>query len=218
MRRTLALGILLGALSASAAVSGSTVFQESAERSRRGAPAGLTPRASTMTPTVTLLDLDDRPIDPFRAGGNSRAIVFLFTSVDCPISNRYAPVVKRLHATFAPQRISFWLVYPNPAERPQAIRDHTKAFDYPVHALRDPKHELVRLAQATVTPEVAVYDGRGALVYHGRIDNRYVSLGVERPSATEHDLEDVLVALVAGKPSFRRSAPAVGCYIADFVE
>jgi hypothetical protein len=191
MRRTLALGVLFAALSASGLMS---------------------------APAVTLLDLDNRPIDPFRAAGSSRAIVFLFTSVDCPISNRYAPLVKRLHATFAAQGVSFWLVYPNPAERPPAIREHAKAFDYPVHALRDPKHALVRLAQATVTPEAAVYDAGGTLVYHGRIDNRYVSLGVERPSATEHDLEDVLTALAAGKPAPKRAAPAVGCFIADFVE
>jgi hypothetical protein len=206
MRRTMAWGILVAALVASARPIWSTAAASSAAPP---APAA---------PSATLLDLDDRPVDPFRAGENSRAIVFLFTSVDCPISNRYAPAVKRLHATFASQGVSFWLVYPNPAERPAAIREHTKAFDYPVHALRDPKHALVRLAQATVTPEAAVYDRGGALVYHGRIDNRYVSLGVERPAATEHDLEDVLAALAAGKPAPKHSAPAVGCFIADFIE
>jgi hypothetical protein len=211
MRRTLALGILFAALSASGLRSASTAGQGRLEQSRTAAAAGA-------TPVVTLLDLDNRPIDPFRAAENSRAIVFLFTSIDCPISNRYAPLVKRLHAMFALQGVSFWLVYPNPADRPTAIREHAKAFDYPVHALRDPKHALVRLTQATVTPEAAVYDANGALVYHGRLDNRYVSLGVERPSATEHDLENVLTALAAGKPSPKRTAPAVGCFIADFVE
>ena len=96
--------------------------------------------------------------------------------------------------------------------------EHVKAFEYPVHVLRDPKHALVRLAQATVTPEAAIYDRGRALVYRGRIDNRYVSLGVERPAATEHDVEDVLTALAAGRPSPRSAAPAVGCFIADFVE
>jgi hypothetical protein len=205
MRRTMAVGFLLAALTTAGLGFGSTA---AADAARKAAPP----------PSVALLDLDNRLIDPFRAGENSRAIVFLFTSVDCPISNRYAPLVKRLHATFAPLGVSFWLVYPNPAERPQAIREHAKAFDYPAHALRDPKHALVRLTQTTVTPEAAVYDRDGLLAYHGRIDNRYVSLGVERPSATEHDLEDVLAALAAGKPSPKRAAPAVGCFIADFVE
>jgi hypothetical protein len=184
-----------------------------------GSPAGSgSSRISAAPSTSTLVDLDNHPLDPFRASEGSRAIVFLFASVDCPISNRYAPTVKRLHASFAPQGVAFWLVYPNPAETPDAIREHVKAFDYPVHVVRDPKHELVKVAQASVTPEAAVYDATGTLVYHGRIDNRYVSLGVERPAATEHDLEDVLTAVAAGKPVRETSAPAVGCFIVDFVE
>jgi hypothetical protein len=175
------------------------------------------PGPSRVAPAITLVDLDGRRIDPFRASEGSRAIVFLFASTDCPISNRYAPAVRRLHDTFARQGVSFWLVYPNPAETPSAIRDHVRAFEYAVHALRDPRHELVRLARASVTPEAAVYDRGGTLVYHGRIDNRYVSLGVERPAATEHDLEDVLTAVAAGKTPAKSTAPAIGCFIADFV-
>jgi hypothetical protein len=203
VRRTVASGLLLAAFCSSGSLTCSTAAAASRTAS---------------SPSVTLLDLDNRPVDPFRAAENSPAIVFLFASVDCPISNRYAPIVRRLYTTFAPQGVAFWLVYPNPAERPSAIREHVKAFEYPVHVLRDPKHALVRLAQATVTPEAAVYDRGRALVYHGRIDNRYVSLGVERPAATEHDVENVLTALAAGRPSPRSAAPAVGCFIADFVE
>ena len=132
--------------------------------------------------------------DPFLAAEQSKAIVFLFASVDCPVSNRYAPVVQRLYETYAAQGVAFWLVYPNPAETPAAIRDHLKAFSYPVHALRDPRHELVKLARAVVTPEAAVFDRAGALAYHGRLDDRYVSLGIERPAATTHDLADAIAA------------------------
>src|SRR5678816_3599821 len=82
-------------------------------------------------PAVRLPDLDNRLVDPFLAAESSKAIVFLFASVDCPISNRYAPVVQRLYQTFAPQGVTFWLIYPNPAETPAAIRDHLKAFNYP---------------------------------------------------------------------------------------
>src|SRR5205823_905828 len=100
--------------------------------------------------TVRLPDLDNRLVDPLLAAESSKAVVFLFASVDCPISNRYAPVVQRLYETFAAQGVAFWLVYPNPAETPTAIREHVKAFNYPVHALRDPKHELVKLTHVVV--------------------------------------------------------------------
>jgi AhpC/TSA family protein len=174
--------------------------------------------AGAATPALRLPDLDNHLVNPFLAAENSKAIVFLFTSVDCPISNRYAPVVQRLYQTFAAQGVTFWLVYPNPAESPAAIRSHLQAFNYPVHALRDPAHELVKLTQVVVTPEAAVFDRRQALVYHGRIDDRYVSLGVERPAPTRHDLADALTATLAGAHITAATTQAVGCFIADFVQ
>jgi AhpC/TSA family len=170
------------------------------------------------SPAVRLADLDNHLVDPFLAAEDSKAIVFLFASVDCPISNRYAPVVQRLYQTFSPQGVTFWLIYPNPAETPAAIREHVKAFNYPVHALRDPKHELVKMTKVLVTPEVAVFDKARTLVYHGRIDDRYVSLGVERPAPTRQDLADALTATLSGSPVRDASTQAVGCFIADFVQ
>lgn len=168
-------------------------------------------------PHVLLTDLDNRPVDPFLAGENASAIVFLFSSVDCPVSNRYAPVVQRLHATFASQGVAFWLIYPNPSETAGAIREHLKAFRYPVHALRDPKHELVKQTHVSVTPEAAVFARDRSLVYHGRIDNRYVSIGIERPSATRHDLLEALTATLSGGRVLEAETQPVGCFIADFV-
>ena len=161
--------------------------------------------------------LDNRLVDPFQAPADTKAIVFLFLSVDCPISNRYAPEIRRLYDTFAKNGVLFWLIYPNPAESSEAIRNHLKAFAYPARALRDPAQALIRLAKATVTPEAAVFDRRGTLVYRGRIDDRYVNVGLQRPAPTTHDLEEALAATVAGRPVPRPATQAVGCFIADFL-
>jgi len=143
--------------------------------------------------------------------------VFLFTSTDCPISNRYAPEVRRLAEKFARQAVLFRLVYPNPMDKRDAIVEHMKAFGYAgvSEALRDPKHTLVKHTGVTVTPETAVYAG-GRIVYHGRIDDRYVDLGLERPAATVHDLADVLAAVLEGRAVACAATQAVGCYISDF--
>jgi hypothetical protein len=109
-------------------------------------------------------------------------------------------------------------VYPNPAESASAIRQHMTAFAYAgaAQAFRDPEHALVKAAGATVTPEAAVFAG-GRFVYRGRIDDRYVDLGLERPAATKRDLADALAAVIAGKPVTPPTTQAVGCFIADFV-
>ena len=159
----------------------------------------------------------DVEVDPFQAPAGTAAIVFLFTSTDCPISNRYAPEVRRLASRFGPDGVVFRLIYPNPADTRDAIRDHMNAFAYAgvAHAFQDPNQTLVKFTGVTVTPEAAVYAG-GRIVYRGRIDDRYVDLGRERPAPTVHDLADSLTAVLAGKPVPHPVTQAVGCFIADF--
>jgi len=158
--------------------------------------------------------------DPCAVPAGVKAIVFLFTSTDCPISNRYAPEIRRIASTFAPQGVVFRLIYPDPADLGPAIRDHMAAFAYAgaTQAYRDPAHALVKFVGATVTPEVAVVasGASGHVLYRGRIDDRNVDLGLERPAATRHDLADALSAVLAGKPVVPSTTQAVGCYIADF--
>ena len=165
---------------------------------------------------VQLLD-GPSATDPFAAPAGVKAIVFLFTSTECPISNRYAPELRRLAATFVPHGVLFRLVYPNPAEDTAAIREHMAAFSYAgaLQALRDPEHALVKAVGATITPEAAVY-ANGRVRYRGRVDNRFVDFGVDRPAATEHDLHDAIAAILAGRPVPHPETQPVGCYIADF--
>lgn len=165
----------------------------------------------------TVVQLDGSAADPRVLPPGIKAIVFLFTSTDCPISNRYAPEVRRLAAAFGPKGVLFRLVYPNPADHAADVRDHLTAFAYAgaTQAFRDPAQALVTLVDATITPEAAVFAG-GRVVYHGRIDDRYVELGLERASPTTHDLADALTAVLAGRPVTHPVTQAVGCYIADF--
>ncbi len=153
---------------------------------------------------------------PFPGEPAAKATVLLFVSTDCPISNRYAPEVKRLHAKFASSGIAFWLVYANAAESDVAVQDHVKTFGFPGRVLRDPRHALVRLAGVSVTPEAAVFGPDRQIVYRGRIDDRYVDFGVDRPAPTRHDLDDALSAVLAGKPVTESQTKAIGCFLADF--
>ena len=166
---------------------------------------------------VQVQKVDGGFVDPLIAPAGAKATVFIFTSTDCPISNRYAPEVRRIVTAFATNGVVFRLVYPNPAEQTAAIHEHMTAFGYAgaIDALRDPGHALVKHVNATVTPEaVVVVDGR--VKYRGRIDDRYVALGLERPAPTTHDLADALTAVLAGRPVPHPTTQAVGCFIADF--
>jgi hypothetical protein len=169
------------------------------------------PPAST---PVQLVDLAGQTVNPLENDG-ATAKVFLFTRADCPISNRYAPEVQRLYEKFAARGVEFVLVYPNPDETNEGIRQHMRDYGYQCQALRDPHHQLVSLTGAEKTPEAAVFTPNGQMVYRGRIDDRYVDFGTARAQATTHDLEDTIAAVLDGRPITPRTTPAVGCYISD---
>ena len=145
-----------------------------------------------------------------------RLTVLVFTTTDCPISNRYAPEIQRLATKFG-DRAKFVLVYPVPGDSPELIRAHHKKFGYSIEYLRDAGQKLVKQTGVTVTPEVAVMRGT-TLLYRGRIDDRYVELGRERPNPTQRDLEEALSAIVAGKAVATRATQAVGCFLTDLVK
>jgi peroxiredoxin len=163
---------------------------------------------------LELLDLEGRHVDPFEA--NEKAVtVFLFARTDCPISNRYAPEVRRIHDRFSQEGVRFFMVYPDPDERGESIRSHLAEYGYPMAALRDPEHRLVELTGAEVTPEAAVFVGSDRLVYRGRIDDRYVAFGKSRAEPSQRDLEQAIEATLKGEPVATPRTSAVGCYIAD---
>ena len=139
----------------------------------------------------------------------------MFVRTDCPITNRYAPELQRIANEFSTRSVAFWLVYPDRDEAAQHIRDHMREYAMPGRPLQDPHHVLVKRAHATVAPEAAVFDAAGKLIYHGRIDDRYVDIGKTRPEATVHDLEDAIRAVLSGKPVAHAETRAVGCSLAD---
>lgn len=153
-------------------------------------------------------------IDPFRNQG-SNATVFVFVRVDCPISNRYAPELNRIARLFSPRGIRFWLVYTDSSTTVAQISQHRETYQYSLDALRDPDHQLADRCIVRVTPEVSVFRRDGQLVYHGRIDDRYVDFGRYRAFAKHHDLEDTLTSILKGT-SPPPSSPGVGCAISSY--
>jgi thiol-disulfide isomerase/thioredoxin len=196
---------------------------------REGAPAGgeqpalddtsFADTSPTDARTLEVLDLYGRGVRPLASDG--RPVVVLFTATTCPISNRYAPEVGRLVAEFGGE-VDFWLIYADPDEDADAVREHAHVYGYRARVARDPAHHMVAVAGARVTPEAAVFDVDGRLVYTGRIDDRWVDFGQSRAAPTVRDLERVLLAVLAedavlGGGAAPIRTPAVGCPIPPVV-
>lgn len=150
---------------------------------------------------------------PFKEAQGREAVLFFVTN-DCPISNAFAPEIARVCSEY--QRVDCTLVYVDPSLSDEAARAHAKTYGHGGYPkIVDRKHELVKATGVAVTPEVAVVNADGKIVYRGRIDNSFAGLGQSRRTATVHDLREALDATLAGKSAAHPETKAVGCYITD---
>jgi hypothetical protein len=171
------------------------------------------PETGTFKPLEGVVDLAGRPVNPFAKGNKVSANVFLFVAVDCPISNKYAPELKRLVNEFEPKGVLFWFVYTDPDITPESIRKHAQEFGLSGRMIYDRKLVLARKSRAEVTPEAALFSPSGDILYHGRIDDRFPVLGKERLQATDRTLATAITSFLAGRSLPVSEAKAVGCRI-----
>jgi thiol-disulfide isomerase/thioredoxin len=152
--------------------------------------------------------------DELLAQGHGKVLVLIFVRTDCPISNRYAPLVQEMSNKYR-HLASFRLVFPDKNESLDKIRRYLQAYSYRLGAIRDADHALVKKTMAKATPEAAVFDAKGELAYHGRIDNLYEHIGQSRRAATTHELADAIEAASKGLKPPMSTTDAVGCFISD---
>jgi len=165
------------------------------------------------------LDLQGQPVRQL-AGPGIGVVVLIFAATDCPISNRYVPEIARLNRKFSARGVRIWWVFPNPEDTAGAIARHNREFAIGEPTLLDTRHALVHLAHVSITPEAAVFKWDGTVlreVYHGRIDDRYLSFGQERPQPQRHDLEAAIASSLDGQPIQSPTGPPIGCSI-DFTQ
>jgi hypothetical protein len=161
------------------------------------------------------IDLHGQPVSQL-AGPGIRVVVLVFAASDCPISNRYVPEIARLNQEFSPRGVRIWWVFPNSDDTAPIIAKHNTEFAISESTVLDSRQMLVRLAHVDITPEAAVFAVDGNVlrqIYRGRIDDRYLSIGRERPQPDRHDLEAAIAAALAGESAPKPSGPAVGCSI-----
>jgi hypothetical protein len=167
--------------------------------------------ASATARDEAVRDVNGKVQRPFEAAGKAGSVLIFYWH-DCPICNSYAPEINRICA--ANTNFAFYIVQVDPDLTPAAAKKHAEDFALRPPVLLDGRHRLVKLAGATTTPEAVVFGKNKNVLYHGRIDNLYPSLNQRRAEATEHDLQDALDAITAGK-TVKAQWPATGCAIQE---
>ncbi|MEJ2202332.1 MAG: redoxin domain-containing protein, partial [Desulfuromonadaceae bacterium] len=88
---------------------------------------------------------------------------------------------------------------------PAKIRQLDIDFPY----LVDASQKVARAFQAQCTPDSYLFDARGGLVYHGRIDDNWK----DEKRVRREELKVAMDGLAAGKPTLKRQWPSLGCSI-----
>lgn len=146
-------------------------------------------------------------------GREGQAVVLVFWMQDCPIANAYAPEINRLAKEYTGRGVRWFVVQVDRQLTAEAARRHAHEYELTCPVILDHEQRLVREAGATRTPEVAVYSSDRALLYRGRIDDRYVDFGQRRAEPTTHDLREALEDILAGRAVAKPRTEPIGCDI-----
>ena len=176
------------------------------------AVAGQKAPTSSTNSDVVIKDVNGKEHRPLAEGGE-KGTLFFFVLHDCPAANSYAPEMNRIAAKYGAKGVRSFLVYVESDLGEAEARKHTREHQIGFPALIDRRQELVKVTGATISPEVALVSAQRRVVYHGRIDDRFVALGKRRVEPTTRDLREALDAMLEGKPVPNPVTKAVGCYL-----
>src|SRR5262249_35283771 len=111
--------------------------------------------------TVSLHDLKDK-----------KAVVVVFLSFECPVSNSYAPLLNDLVKQYGARDVAFLGLCTND-ETPADVARRVQEFKLTFPVYKDASFTAANAMQAEMTPEAFVLDHNFVLRYRGRIDDGY---------------------------------------------
>ena len=142
-----------------------------------------------------------------------KAIVLVFMSFDCPVSQSYMQPLAEMSNELEKQGVSFIGLTEIQDESPADVAKHAKEWKLPFPVVLDQKFAAADAVAAQFTPEVFVLDGNYVLRYRGRIDNTYYARLKKNMEVTEYELRQALGEIVSGRPVSNAVTEAVGCPI-----
>ena len=164
---------------------------------------------------VEVKSISGEKVKPLVCEDDAKFAAVVFITTDCPIANATIPELNRLTDFVAQQGGRLTLAHVDWDLSREEASEHARDYQITATVVIDREHELVAATGAKVTPEVALVDPKGKVVYRGRINNLYKDFGDRSRVVTDHNLKDAISALVAGKPIETPRTRTLGCFIPD---
>ncbi len=137
--------------------------------------------------------------------------VSYFLSSTCKICQFYSIELREIYADYHEQGFEFVGLFPGKLESDSSLKLFKELYQIPFDLKLDSEKHVNW--NATITPEVFVTNSAGDILYHGRIDDAYFSVGKRRARVKNRELRNVLDALTQGLAVPALHVPAVGCII-----
>ncbi len=157
--------------------------------------------------SFTLPDLEGKNVSltDFKS---SKAIVLMFISTQCPVSNDYNARMAAISNEYSGKGVTFLGINSNKAEDVAEIKDHAAKNGFKFSILKDKGNVVADQLAASFTPEIYVLSPDLKLLYHGRIDDKR-----RVDEVTTSDLKNALDEILTGKPVSVAKTKAFGCTI-----
>jgi len=198
-----------GVLACALAVSAGTVLAADASKD-----------AANKIPTVAIgAQVADVPFKDIRFAahnlkdfGDKKAIVMVFTTLDCPVVKRYLPRIVELEKEYREKGVQFVTMNVGPNDPMVEVAYQAIQLEAPFPFCKDFDGDVVKAMGVNRTPEVVVLDANRKLVYRGRIDSQFRAGGV-KPDAGRNDLKEAIEDVLAGRDVKVAETPVEGCLI-----
>lgn len=141
-----------------------------------------------------------------------QGIVVVFLATECPISNRYIPLLNEIAGkdrNKPPIRVYGVISSPH-ITREDAIA-HSEKYKPQFPILFDASGELRDQLSATHTPQAFLLSSRGKILYDGAIDDRFAAINVAKATPTKHYLKDAVQSFLRREKIALNHTTPVGC-------
>src|SRR5262249_17528626 len=142
-----------------------------------------------------------------------KAVVLVFLSFECPVSNSYAGPLTELGKKYTDKGVTVVGICAVDEDEVVAAAKQVQEFKVGFPVYYDTKRVSVDALKAEVTPEAFVLDHNFVLRYRGRIDNGWTTRLKRNLNITEHTLRTALDEMLDGKPVSIPATEAIGCFL-----
>jgi hypothetical protein len=167
-------------------------------------------------PPVRLTDaVDGAEVDVAALAAGKRGTLVMFLCNHCPYVVHVREELARIANDAVDRGFAVVAINSNDAEAypqdgPEAMAGLARSEKWRFPFLFDATQQVARAFGAECTPDLYLFDARGALAYHGQFDDSRPSSG--KP-VTGRDLQAAIDAVASGRAPSPEQKPGVGCSI-----